>query len=42
MIDDDTMKKAPNILAANMTPESPNNILGNKQTMAFILKKIGP
>ena len=39
---DNIMKKAPDILAANIKPESPKNILGNKQTMAFILKKIGP
>ena len=36
------MKKAPDILAVNMTPESPKNILGNKQTIAFILKKVVP
>ena len=39
---DAIMKKAPDILAAKMTPRSPKNNFGNKQTIALILKKIGP
>ena len=39
---DATTKKAPDILAAKMTPRSPKNNFGNKQTIALILKKIGP
>ena len=41
-INDANKKKAPDILAANITPESPKNIFGNKQTIALILKNIGP
>ena len=39
---DAIMKKAPVILAVKMIPRSPKNNFGNKQTIAFILKKIGP
>lgn len=39
---DAIMKKAPDILAVKMTPRSPKNNFGIKQTTALILKKIGP